>query len=105
LSWQSRALRDAAQAIVRAAADNSNERQLPFFTEGNGTRSAAQAGWDCQEVLIQSGTSDVDQDQALTDSDSKSKSGHLVIEAKLTPSIETTARYQAALKKDFLSRD
>jgi hypothetical protein len=93
--------RDAAQAIVRAAADNSNDRQLPFFTEGNGTRSAAQAGWDCHEVLIQSGTSDVDQDQALTDSDSKSKSGHLVIEAKLTPSIETTARYQAAVKKDF----
>jgi len=94
-------LRAAARSIVRAAADNSNERQLSFFTEGSGTRSAAQAGWVCHEVLIRSGTSDVDQEQALPESDSKAKSDHLVIEAKLTPSIETTSRYQATLKKDF----
>lgn len=93
--------RDAAQAIVRAAADHSDDRQLPFFTEGNGSRSAAQAGWDCRELTIRSGTSNVEQEEALSESDTKAASGHVLIEAKLNPSIETTTRYQAALKKDF----
>lgn len=93
--------RNAAQAIVRAVADNSDEKQLPFFTEGNGSRSAAQLGWDCDELVIRSGTSNVEREEALCESDKKATSGHVLIEAKLKPSAETTARYRADLKKDF----
>ena len=93
--------RAAAQAIVKAAADNSDERHLPFFTEGNGSQSAAQAGWACDELVIRSGTRNVEQEDTLSEPDTKATSGQVLIEARLKPSLEATVRYQANLKKDF----
>ncbi len=93
--------RNAAQAIVRTVAENCDEKQLPFFTQGNGSRSAAQLGWDCQELLIRSGTSNVEDADVFDMSDKRATSGHVLIAAKLNSSIDTIARYQSALKKDF----
>jgi vacuolar-type H+-ATPase subunit I/STV1 len=88
-------------ATVRALANNYDEEQLPLFTQENGLRSAAQLGWDCQELIIRIATSRSEQEDASIMSEKKAKSGNLVIEAKLNSSIDTVVRYQAAIKRDF----
>jgi hypothetical protein len=93
--------RSAARAIVRAVAENYDDEQLPLFTQDNGSRSAAQLGWDCQELTIRSGSSNSEEADSDGLSDPKSKRGHVLIEAKLNSSIDTVLRYQTALKRDF----
>jgi hypothetical protein len=95
--------RNAAQALVRAVAENCDDKQLPFFKQGNGSPSPAQLGWDCEELVIRSGTSNVeDEDEDILGvSDRRATTCQVLIAAKLKSSIDTIGRYQAAFKKDF----
>jgi hypothetical protein len=93
--------RGAARAIVKAVAENYTDQQLALFTQGDGSRSAAGLGWDCQELIIRTGSSSGEQEDAQSISDTKTKSGHVLIEAKLNSSIDTIARYQTSVKRDF----
>jgi hypothetical protein len=92
--------RKAAKAILRAVAENYDEEPLPLFTKGDGSRSAAQLGWDCQELIVRTGTRKSEQDESFS-GDTKDKAGHVQIEAKLNTSLDTILRYQAALKRDL----
>ncbi len=92
--------REAAKAILRAVAERYEEDQLSLFTKGDGSHSAARLGWDCQELIVRTGTRNSEQDKSLP-KDTTDKSGHVQIEAKLTTSLDTILRYQAALKRDL----
>ena len=92
--------RKAAKAILRAVAENYDEEPLPLFTKGDGSRSAAQLGWHCQELIVRTGTRNYEQDESFS-GDTKDKAGHVQIEAKLNTSLDTILRYQAALKRDL----
>ena len=93
--------RKAAKAILRAVTENYCEEQLPLFTKGDGSRSAAQLGWDCQELIVRTGTRNSEQENESPSGDTKGKAGHVQIEAKLNTSLDTILRYQAALKRDL----
>ena len=93
--------RKAAKAILRAVAENYDEEQLPLFTKGDGSRSGAQLGWDCQELIVRSGTRNSEQADANSSWDKTDKSGHVQIEAKLNTSMDSILRYEAALKRDL----
>jgi hypothetical protein len=92
--------RKAAKAILCAVAERFDEDQLSLFTKGDGSHSAARLGWDCQELIVRTGTRNSEQDESFS-GDKTDKSGHVQIEAKLTTSLDTILRYQAALKRDF----
>ncbi len=93
--------RKAVKAILRAVAENYDEEQLPLFTKGDGSRSAAQLGWDCQELIVRTGTRNSEQEEASGSMDRTDKSGHVQIEAKLNTSMDSILRYEAALKRDL----
>lgn len=103
-SWAMKELdnrRGAAREIVRSVAENYREQQVPLFTQGDGSQSAAGLGWDCQELIIRTGSRKFEEARVDELADQKSKSGQVLIEAKLTSAIETIMRYQTFLKKDY----
>jgi hypothetical protein len=94
--------RQAAKAILRAIGENPYyQAQLSLFTKADGTRSAAQLGWDCQELVIRTGATNSEQENEDFSGEMRGKAGHVQIEAKLTSSLETILRYQSALKRDL----
>jgi hypothetical protein len=102
-AWDMEALtnrRNAAQAIVRALAENYAEEQLPLFTRDDGSRSAARLGWDCQELVIRTGTRSSEHEEMNRD-DKSDKSGHVQVEAKLNTSMDSILRYGAMVKRDL----
>ncbi len=102
--WKSQEItnrRNAAKAILRAVAENYDEEQLPLFTTAGGADSAAQLGWDCQELIVRTGTRNFEQDEPRTGLDKMGKSGQVQIEAKLHTSLDSILRYEAALKRDL----
>lgn len=92
--------REAAKAILRAVTERYDEDQLSLFTNGDGSHSAARLGWDCQELIVRTGTRNSEQDKSLP-KDTTDKSGQVQIEAKLTTSLDTILRYEAAIKRDL----
>lgn len=103
--WESQELanRENAAAYTRALAENHYEQQLPLFTRGDGSNSAAQLGWVCEELVIQSGSrnSELNYGSYSKDRDKKDKAGHVIIQAKLGSGLGAVLRYQAALKRDL----
>jgi hypothetical protein len=93
--------RKASKAILRTLAENYDGDQLRFFDRGDGSRSAAQLGWECEELVVRTGTRNSEQESESSSGDKNGKIGHVQIEAKLHTSVETILRYQAALKRDF----
>src|ERR1017187_1851436 len=104
--WKSQEItnrRNATKAILRAVAENYDEKHLPFFTTADGADSAAQLGWDCQELVVRTGSrnfKNFEQDQPMM-MDKTGKSGQVQIEAKLNTSLDSILRYETALKKDL----
>ena len=95
--------RNAAKAILRAVADNYDGERLSLFTTAEGADSAAQLGWDCQELVVRTGSrnfKNFEQDQPMM-MDKTGKSGQVQIEAKLNTSLDSILRYETALKKDL----
>jgi hypothetical protein len=103
--WKSQEItnrRNAAKAILRAVAENYNAERLPLFTTADGADSAAQLGWDCQELIVRTGSRNFEQDKLLGMSMDKNwKSGQVQIEAKLNTSLDSILRYETALKRDL----
>ncbi|MBZ5723303.1 MAG: hypothetical protein LAO03_23450 [Acidobacteriia bacterium] len=93
--------RHAANAILRAVAENYHGEQLPLFTQGDGAHSAARLGWDCQELVVRTGTRNSEQEDESRLGSKKGNIGLVQVEAKLTTSLDTILRYQAALKRDL----
>jgi hypothetical protein len=92
---------EAPAAILKTLAENYDAGQLPIFTGRNGSHSAAELGWDCEELVIRTGSSKSEQQDDSSLGDRKDKSGHVMIEAKLNTSLDTVLRYQAAAKRDL----
>jgi hypothetical protein len=90
----------APAAILKTLAEN-HDGQLPLFTEQNGLQSAAGLGWECEELVVRTGTSNSEQAEAGPLGDRKDRDGHVLIEAKLNNSLNTALRYQAAVKRDL----
>jgi hypothetical protein len=93
--------RKASKAILRTLAENYDGDQLPLFDRGDGSPSAAQLGWECQELVVRTGTRNSEQENESRSGDKKGKAGHVQIEAKLNTSLDTILRYEAALKRDW----
>jgi hypothetical protein len=91
----------APAAILRTLAENYDGEQLPLFTGRDGSQSPVQFGWDCQELIVRTGTrnSEIEKDEVLTDQ--KATVGHVQIEAKLNTSVDTILRYHAAVNRDL----
>jgi hypothetical protein len=102
--WEVRELanrRKAARAILRAVAENYREDELPLFTEEDGSDSAARLGWDCEELIVRTGTRKSEQEQSRDMQDKTDKTGQVHIEAKLHNSMESVLRYETSLKRDL----
>jgi hypothetical protein len=93
--------REAPAAILKTLAENHEVGQLPLFTQQDGLQSAAGLGWDCEELVVRTGTSNSEQAEAGTLRDRKDTTGHVQIEAKLNKSLDSILRYQAAAKRDL----
>jgi hypothetical protein len=92
--------RSASLAIMETLAKYEGE-QLPLFGDPDGLPSAARLGWDCQELLVRSGTRKCAQEGVDGLGDKNGKTGHVQIEAKLSTTLDTILRYQATLKRDL----
>jgi hypothetical protein len=91
--------REASKAIMKSLAEN-DEEELPLFSQWDGSPSPAQLGWECHELTVRRGTTDSEQEKENF-GDRNSKVGHLQIEARMTTSLDSILRYQAAIKRDF----
>jgi hypothetical protein len=85
---------------MKSLAESYDHDQLYLFNQGDGSDSPARLGWACNELTIRSGTTNSDQEKESS-GDRNSKAGNVQIEAKLTNSLDTILRYQAAIKRDF----
>lgn len=92
--------RNAAAALVGSLTGHCDADQIPLFAEHTGSQSAAQLGWECEQLLIRNGAYHSEADEGFL-SEKNRKIGRLQVEAKLCSSIETVFRYQAALRRDF----
>jgi hypothetical protein len=95
--------RKAAAAVLRTLAENYDGDQLPLFTQRDGSDSAVQLGWDCQELVVRTGTRNSEQEDEASpkNRDRKGKVGHVQIEARLNTSLDTILRYRAAINRDL----
>ncbi len=93
----------AAEAIMSRLAENYEDEQLSLFTERDGTRSALQCGWDCQELVVRTGTATSELQKEGMFKERSGKVGHVQIEATLNTSSDTILRYQAATNRDLRS--
>ena len=91
---------NAARAILGAFASNFDDDEHPLFKNDYGPGSAAQLGWECDELIIRNGSNRSDSDQVFS-VDTSGRKAHVGIEARLKTSIETVLRYQAAIKRDL----
>lgn len=94
--------RKASRAILRAIRENYDGGEVPLFTDRVGADSAAELGWECQELVVRSSTANSEQQTSgYADQSKTGKAGHTYVEARLQTSIETILRYKAALKRDL----
>ena len=106
-SWAVREIsnrRNATKAILQGVAENYDEERLPLFTTASGSDSAAQLGWDCQGLIVRTGSKNFEREEARSGTDKlgkTDKTGDVQIEVKLNTSMDSILRYQAALKRDL----
>ena len=102
--WEMQALahrRQATAAIMGTLAENYDGEQLPLFTAADGSHSSLRFGWDCQELVVRTGTKNSEEENENTSDDRRGKVGHVQIEARLNTSLDTMLRYQAAINRDL----
>jgi hypothetical protein len=83
---------NAAAAIVQGLREDGTAQELPLF-------AATQQGWSAQEMIVRSGSRSSTEDETLPDE--ARKTGHIILETKMTSSLETILRYGAAIRRDF----
>jgi hypothetical protein len=97
--WEGQELanrRETSKAILKNLTEHYDEEKLPMFKRWDSS-SPARLGWDCQELTVRSGTIDSEKRSG----DRNSKAGKVQIEARMTTSLDTILRYQAAIKRDL----
>jgi hypothetical protein len=102
--WETQELARRSQApaaILKTLAENYDGDQLPLFTERDGSHSAVQFGWDCEELIVRTGTRNSELEKEGARKDQKGRSGHVQIEARLDTSLDTILRYHAAINRDL----
>jgi len=102
--WEMEAVahrRQATVAIMTTLAENYDHEQLPLFTAPDGSHSALRFGWDCQELVVRTGTRNSEEEDQEIGNDRRGKVGHVQIEARLNTSLDTMLRYQAAINRDL----
>jgi hypothetical protein len=102
--WKTQELTRRSQApaaILKTLAENFDGEQLPLFTGRDGSQSAVQFGWDCQELVVRTGTRNSEEENEGIDKDRRGKVGHVQVEAKLNTSLDTILRYHAAINRDL----
>ena len=108
--WESQEIenrRKATKALLRAVAENYGDDRLSLLTQEDGSRSAAQFGWHCEELVVRSGHRNSEQGEKceeILDDEKKEKtsqSGEVHVEARLRCSIENILRYEASIKRDL----
>jgi hypothetical protein len=92
--------REASTSMIRALVQNSGDTRFPLFQREGGTTAAVGLNWDCNELLVRSSKTDSTSEKEV-ENERESKTGRLAFEAKLTSSMDTILRYQAALKRDL----
>ena len=91
--------REASKAIMKSLAESYDDEKLPILEDWNGSASPARFGWDCHELIVRSGSSNSEQEK--NSGDQNRKAGHVQMEAKMTTSLDTILRYEAAIKRDL----
>lgn len=100
--WEAKALvnrRKSAKAVLKLLSENCDSQNMQILGDEENSQLAAHS-WDCQEMLIRTGTRSIEEeDDSL--SSATSRVGHAQIEAKLTTSLDTVLRYRGAIRRDF----
>jgi hypothetical protein len=94
--WESSEMnnrKNAAAAILRGVRESGDAENLPLY-------AATEQGWDAQELIVRTGTRTSEEQESFL-GNMTDRAGHIVVEAKLTSSLETILRYQAAIKRDY----
>jgi hypothetical protein len=87
--------RASSEAVMHTISESRNQERLPLFSQW-GTGSDARLGWECQELVVRSGARDSKESFG-----NKTEGGNVQFEMKLTASLESVLRYQAAIKRDL----
>jgi hypothetical protein len=91
----------AATAVLDVVSRNCHDEQVPFLREKDGSISATQPVWDCDQLLVRQATHDSEQENTSVLESKTSNVDAFQIEAKLTTSLDTQLRYHASLKRDY----
>ena len=83
--------KDAGTAIARGL--QGETLGLPLF-------SATQQRWEAKELVVRTGNSGPTDNWSTSD-EADNATGHLIVEAKLTTSLDTILRYGASIKRDL----
>ena len=65
------------------------------------SHSGLRFGWDCQELVVRTGTRNSEEEDQEISNDRRGKVGHVQIEARLNTSLDTIHRYQASINRDL----
>jgi hypothetical protein len=101
-AWETKELlnrRKAAKAVLQRVAENNGHEQLQLFSSWDPRGSAAQRGWDCQELVIRTWSRNRERDR--NELSPENIAVDVQVEAKLTSSLDTILRYRAAIKRDL----
>lgn len=91
--------RKATQHILEQLGQSEHCENAPFFGDGYGAQSSRQLGWDCQELIVRTGSATSENDRVFDDKSTKRGNWHL--EAKLQTSLEAISRYEATWERKF----
>lgn len=94
LGWQHEEIRNrsnAGKALLEAVQYNHNAYGLPLS-------AATQQGWEAQELTLRAGNQAANKESY---SQERQKTENVIVEARMTTSLETISRYAAEIKRDF----
>ena len=83
---------NVATAIFNGLSENMEAQELSFF-------GATQQGWSARELSVRTGSRNSGEDALL--GEKTDKIGHIIVEAKMSSSLDTLLRYGASIRRDF----
>ncbi|HEX6503902.1 MAG TPA: hypothetical protein VF011_11670 [Terriglobales bacterium] len=89
----------SADAILKKLGENYDSEQVPLF--GGGNSAAAARGWECRELLVRTGNRTSDEEEGFGTGEVSKKAGQVVVDAKMTRTVDLILRYTAATKRDY----
>jgi hypothetical protein len=104
LNWELQEIgnrRGASKALISALAPEASETQFPLFQEEGSSYPASSLSWDCNELMVKGSSKQNTKEKPSPSCEQEQKIGVLEFEAKLTSSMDTILRYQAAVKRDL----